>query len=104
MTDAYFEAWRGGVVDTMIGTPATAEQRKREHYDRFASQILHKEAREQFTFPAQYMFKDVPDFDKDRGLIIMAPWGKDKVDPVTGQAKPAYFLVRTGPFTPAAPS
>ena len=63
MTDAYFEAWRGGVVDTMIGIPATAEQRKREHYDRFASQILDKEAREQFTFPAQYMFKDVPDFD-----------------------------------------
>ncbi len=54
-------------------------------------------------------YANVPDFDKDRGFIIMAPWGKDKidpvtgkekVDPVTGEAKPNYFLVRTGPFTP----
>ena len=32
MTDAYFDAWRGGVVDTMIGVPASPEQRKTEHY------------------------------------------------------------------------
>jgi predicted TIM-barrel fold metal-dependent hydrolase len=63
LSDAYFEAWNGGVVDTMIGMPATAADRKREHYDKFASQILDKEAREQFSFPAQYMFKDVPDYE-----------------------------------------
>lgn len=46
-------------------------------------------------------YKDVPDYDKDRGLIIMGP-GKGKIDPVTGQEKPDYFLIRTGPFTPFA--
>jgi hypothetical protein len=45
-------------------------------------------------------YKDVPDFDKDRGLIVMSPWGKGKIDPNTGVEKPSYFLIRTGPFTP----
>jgi predicted TIM-barrel fold metal-dependent hydrolase len=61
---AYFDAWQGGVVDLMVGMPATAAERKAQHYDKFASQILDKEAREQFTFPAQYMFKDIPDYDE----------------------------------------
>ena len=68
MTDsvnpAYFAAWEGGVVDLMMGIPATAAERKTQHYDKFASQILDKEAREQFTFPAQYMFKDIPNYDE----------------------------------------
>jgi len=59
---AYFDAWQGGVVDTMIGVPASPEQRKHEHYAKMNAGILDKEAREQFTFPAQYMFKDVPDY------------------------------------------
>jgi predicted TIM-barrel fold metal-dependent hydrolase len=66
MTDvnpAYFAAWEGGVVDLMIGMPATTAERKAQHYDKFASQILDKEAREKFTFPAQYMFKDIPNYD-----------------------------------------
>ena len=96
-TDAYFEAWRGGVVDTMIGIPATAADRKRDHYDKFASQILDKEAREQFTFPAQYMLKDVPDFDsiEDPVALLVAEmdrfhvqWGLLNVgsNPVARQA------------------
>lgn len=44
-------------------------------------------------------YKDVPDFDKDRGFIIMSP-GSGKIDPSTGVEKPTYFLIRTGPFTP----
>jgi len=63
MTDAYFDAWRGGVVDTMLGVPASPEQRNAEHYQKMNAGILDKEAREQFTFPAQYMFKDIPDYD-----------------------------------------
>ena len=59
---AYFDAWRGGVVDTMLGVPASPEQRNAEHYQKMNAGILDKEAREQFTFPAQYMFKDVPDY------------------------------------------
>ncbi len=60
-SDAYFTAWRGGVVDTMMGMPASSEERKTKHYAQMNAGILDKEAREQFTFPAQYMFKDVPD-------------------------------------------
>src|SRR4029078_7428434 len=66
MTDAsgaYFDAWRAGGVDTMIGVPASPEQRKAEHYQKMNAGILDKEAREKFTFPAQYMFKDIPDYD-----------------------------------------
>ena len=59
--DAYFAGWRGGVVDTMMGMPASSEERKTKHYAQMNAGILDKEAREQFTFPAQYMFKDVPD-------------------------------------------
>jgi predicted TIM-barrel fold metal-dependent hydrolase len=61
--DAYFDAWRDGVVDTMIGIPATAAQRKSEHYEKINAQVLDREAREQFSFPAQYMFKDVPSYE-----------------------------------------
>ena len=60
---AYFDAWRGGVLDTMIGMPASAEERTTKHYAQINAGILDKEAREQFAFPAQYMFKDVPDYE-----------------------------------------
>ena len=60
---AYFDAWRGGVVDTMIGVPAGADERKSRHYERINRQVLDREAREQFTFPAEYMFKDVPKYE-----------------------------------------
>jgi len=63
VSTAYFDAWRDGVVDTMIGIPATAAQRKAQHYDSINAQVLDREAREQFTFPAQYMFKDVPSYE-----------------------------------------
>ncbi len=63
-TSAYFDAWQSGVLDLMMGIPATAAERKEQHYDKFASQILDKEAREKFTFPAQYMFKDIPNYDE----------------------------------------
>ena len=59
---AYFDAWRSGVLDTMIGMPASAEERKTKHYAQINAGILDKEAREKFAFPAQYMFKDVPDY------------------------------------------
>jgi predicted TIM-barrel fold metal-dependent hydrolase len=60
---AYFDAWRAGVVDTMIGVPASKDERSAKHYAQINAGVLDKEAREQFTFPAQYMFKDVPDYD-----------------------------------------
>ncbi len=60
--NAYFDAWQGGVVDTMIGMPASSAERNTKHYAQMNAGILDKEAREKFTFPAQYMFKDVPEY------------------------------------------
>jgi predicted TIM-barrel fold metal-dependent hydrolase len=72
VSDAYFDAWRGGVVDTMIGVPAGAAERQSRHYERINRQVLDREAREQFTFPAQYMFKDVPRYeDIDDGVELL---------------------------------
>ncbi len=45
-------------------------------------------------------YKDVPDFDKDRGFILMDPRGRGHIDPVTGVERPSYYMLRTGPFTP----
>jgi predicted TIM-barrel fold metal-dependent hydrolase len=60
--DSYFDAWRGGVVDLMMGVPASTEERQK-HYKHFGAQLKDRESREEFTFPAQYMFKDVPEHD-----------------------------------------
>ena len=69
---AYFDAWRGGVIDTMIGMPASHEERRTKHYAQMNAGILDKEAREKFSFPAQYMFKDVPDYgDVDNPVELL---------------------------------
>ncbi len=58
---AYAEAAAGGVVDLLIGVPApTAEQA--EKYQRYLASLRDRESKEDFTFPAQYMFKHVPEF------------------------------------------
>jgi predicted TIM-barrel fold metal-dependent hydrolase len=59
---AFVDAWNGGVVDLMIGIPASLEDRK-HHYDKMRSQLHDRESREEFSFPAQYMFKDLPKHD-----------------------------------------
>lgn len=46
-----------GVVDTMVGFP---KRDRREVYKFLAPQLRDKESIEEFTFPAQYMFKDIP--------------------------------------------
>ena len=57
---AYAEAVAGGVVDLLIGVPApTGEQA--EKYQKYLAQLRDRESKEDFTFPAQYMFKDVPE-------------------------------------------
>jgi predicted TIM-barrel fold metal-dependent hydrolase len=59
---AYAEAAAGGVVDLLIGVPApTAEQA--EKYQRYLASLRDRESKEDFTFPAQYMFKHVPEFE-----------------------------------------
>ena len=46
-----------GIIDLMIGFP---EADRRHHYDFLRSQLHDKESLEDFEFPVQYMFKDVP--------------------------------------------
>jgi predicted TIM-barrel fold metal-dependent hydrolase len=58
---AYAEAAAGGVVDLLIGVPApTVEQG--EKYQKYLAMVRDRESKEDFRFPAQYMFKQVPEF------------------------------------------
>ena len=61
IVSAYSDAHAGGVVDLMIGVPAPTGEMG-EKYRKYLTQVLDPETKEQFTFPAQYMFKDVPEF------------------------------------------
>jgi predicted TIM-barrel fold metal-dependent hydrolase len=45
------------IVDTMLGIPSLAQER---WYDFMKPQLLDEESRRMFSFPAEYMFKDVP--------------------------------------------
>jgi predicted TIM-barrel fold metal-dependent hydrolase len=59
--DAYEEAAAGGVVDLLIGVPAPSAEQA-EKYQRYLASLRDRESKEDFTFPAQYMFKHVPEF------------------------------------------
>jgi predicted TIM-barrel fold metal-dependent hydrolase len=56
-----------GIIDTMVGFP---KQDRREAYRFLAPHLRDKESLEEFSFPAQYMFKDLP------------PELDDNIDPV----------------------
>ena len=50
-----------GVIDLMLGIPSGDPKR---WYDFLRTQLLDRESREDFEFPAQYMFKHVPNFQE----------------------------------------
>jgi uncharacterized protein len=56
-----------GIIDTMVGFP---KRDRREVYKFLAPNLRDKQSQDEFSFPAQYMFKDIPE-DVD-----------DNVDPV----------------------
>jgi predicted TIM-barrel fold metal-dependent hydrolase len=56
-----------GIIDTMVGFP---KQDRRETYRFLDPHLRDTESKEHFSFPAQYMFKDLP------------PEADDNVDPV----------------------
>ena len=71
-----------GIIDTMIGFPA-ADMKKL--YAFITRQTKDKESQEEFSFPAEYMFKDVPDKHLEAGvdpvgvtLREMDLWGIEK--------------------------
>jgi uncharacterized protein len=50
-----------GVIDLMLGIPSGDPKR---WYDFLRTQLLDRESREDFEFPAEYMFKHVPQFQE----------------------------------------
>jgi uncharacterized protein len=58
---AYAEAASGGVVDLLVGIPAPSGEQAQK-YQRYLAQLRDHESKHDFTFPAQYMFRDVPEF------------------------------------------
>jgi len=51
-----------GIIDLMMGMPSPREEMKRK-YDFLKANFKDAESREEFEFPAEYMFKDVPKYD-----------------------------------------
>lgn len=71
-----------GIIETMIGFPA---QDPSAHYDFITRQTKDRESKEEFSFPAQYMFKQVPQDKLDtvedpiaHTLEQMDKWGIEK--------------------------
>jgi predicted TIM-barrel fold metal-dependent hydrolase len=71
-----------GIIDTMIGFPAGD---MKQLYAFITRQTKDRESREEFEFPAEYMFKDSPDKTLDKGvdpvgvtLREMDLWGIEK--------------------------
>jgi len=71
-----------GIVDTMIGFPSPD---MKETYRFITQQTKDKESKEDFEFPVEYMFKDVPDKELTRSddpvaitLAEMDHWGVEK--------------------------
>jgi len=50
-----------GAIDLMLGIPTGDPKR---WYEFLRKQLLDRESREEFEFPAQYMFKNVPHFEE----------------------------------------
>ena len=50
-----------GIVDLGMGFPYRSIEEKKAAYDFFKANLKDRESLEEMEFPAQYMFKDVPD-------------------------------------------
>ena len=79
-----------GIIDTMIGFP---HKDMRETYAFITKQTKDRQSKEDFAFPAEYMFKDVPEkglIDSDDPISVtlaeMDHWGIEKGMIGVGQA------------------
>src|SRR3954454_24333572 len=50
-----------GIVDLGMGFPYTSIEEKKAAYGFFKANLKDRQSLEEMEFPAQYMFKDVPD-------------------------------------------
>ena len=67
-----------GIVDLGMGFPYTSVEEKKAAYDFFKANLKDKQSLEEFEFPAQYMFKDVPDVVPPETDV--GQWIVDKMD------------------------
>jgi hypothetical protein len=85
-----------GVIDTMIGFPAPREEQAK-HYD-FIRKQTHDADSQEWEFPAQYMFKGVPHYDRvdDPVEMLIAKMDQHGIRkaisalPIAGNAKIAH--------------
>ena len=54
-----------GIVDLGMGFPYKSIEEKKRTYDFFRANLKDKQSLEEMEFPAQYMFKHVPDVVAD---------------------------------------
>jgi len=67
-----------GIIDLMLGFPHTSIEEKRATYDFFRPLLKDEQSAKDFEFPAEYMFKGVPDVvDPDTDVV---QWVVDKMD------------------------
>ena len=67
-----------GVIDLMLGFPHTSIEEKKATYDFFRPLLKDEQSAKDFEFPAEYMFKGVPDVvDPDTDVV---QWVVDKMD------------------------
>ena len=67
-----------GVVDLMLGFPHTSVEAKKATYDFFRPLLKDEQSARDFEFPAQYMFKGVPDVvEPDTDVVA---WTVDHMD------------------------
>jgi predicted TIM-barrel fold metal-dependent hydrolase len=64
-----------GIIDLMLQVP-TADGKKR--YDFLRPLLLDQESRDNFDFPAQYMFKDIPDTSSASDYVALTLREMDK--------------------------
>lgn len=67
-----------GIVDPGIGFPYQSLEAKKAAYDFFRPLLKDRQSREEFEFPAQYMFRDVPDVIDTS--IDPVEWVREKMD------------------------
>jgi hypothetical protein len=66
------------IVDLGIGFPYTSVEQKKATYDFFRANLKDQESLREMEFPAQYMFKGVPDIVPEGTDVVQ--WVVDKMD------------------------
>ena len=67
-----------GIIDLQMGFPLTSVEEKRATYDFFRPLLKDTQSARDFEFPAQYMFKQVPDIVDPETDVV--EWDVAKMD------------------------